>query len=203
MSRHSDFLYGLPSNNAITAEDLDSTPMAPADQLRLVHTYITSTQSDGGLGIAPGSPQWDRVESVVALHDQLFNDTWIKAWTTTQLGLVSSERVKSQVSLYVEWFSTCTDDRHSLVKQSRYISRSYHHIPSSSSSYPPSVSGSTSSVSHTPLYTRASYSFGLSRSWSGGGSRNGCWPYDGARVGRSGSRSVGRSTNRLVGGGES
>ncbi|KAI0759326.1 DUF590-domain-containing protein [Irpex lacteus] len=110
--RHSDFLCGLPTNNAITAEDLDSTPMSPADQLRLVHTYITSTESDGGLGIAPGSPQWNRVESVMALHDHLFNDTWIKAWTTRQLGLVSSERVKSQfgeaVALYFTFLASYT-----------------------------------------------------------------------------------------------
>ncbi|KAI0689511.1 DUF590-domain-containing protein [Cytidiella melzeri] len=110
--RHSDFLCGLPTNNPIAAEDLDETPLAPADQLRLVHTYITSTESDGGLGIAPGSSQWNRVESVMALHDHLFNDTWIKAWTTRQLGLVSSERVKSQfgeaVALYFDFLSSYT-----------------------------------------------------------------------------------------------
>ncbi|KAI0085807.1 DUF590-domain-containing protein [Irpex rosettiformis] len=110
--RHSDFLYGLPTNNAVTAEDLDSAPLSPADQIRLVYTYITSTESDGGLGIAPGSPQWNRVESVVALHDHLFNDTWIKAWTTRQLGLVSSERVKSQfgeaVALYFTFLASYT-----------------------------------------------------------------------------------------------
>ena len=85
-------------------------PLAPADHLRLVHTYITSTERDGGLGVAPGSPQWDRVESVMTLHDHLFNDTWIKSWTTRQLGLVDTEKIKVQVrrSLLFFFFSSCS-----------------------------------------------------------------------------------------------
>lgn len=96
--RHADFLSGLPTNNPIAAEDLDATPLSPADRLRLVYTHITSTQGDGGLGVAPESKEWDRVESILALHDHLFNDTWIRAWTTRQLGLnVQIDKIKEQV----------------------------------------------------------------------------------------------------------
>lgn len=84
--------------------------LAPADRLRLLHTYVTATEADGGLGIAP--PQWDRVESVMVLHDRLFNDTWIKTWMTRQLGiglgLVDVEKIKGQVRacllLFLLWF---------------------------------------------------------------------------------------------------
>ena len=97
--RHSDFLNGLPSKHSIGGEDLDATPLSPADKIRLVHSYITSTPQDGGLGIAPASAQWDRVESIMALHDHLFNDTWIRSWTTRQLGLVKSDKIREQVRL--------------------------------------------------------------------------------------------------------
>lgn len=110
--RHSDFLHGLPSRHAISGEDIDATPLSPADQIRLVHTYITSTQADGGLGIAPASPQWDRVESIMALHDHLFNDTWIRSWTTRQLGLVTPEKIREQfgeaVALYFAFLASYT-----------------------------------------------------------------------------------------------
>lgn len=95
--RHSDFLNGLPSTHSVAAEDLDANPPCPADQIRLIHSYITAMQSDGGLGIAPVSPDWNRVESVMALHDTLFNDTWIRSWTTRQLGLVAPGQIREQV----------------------------------------------------------------------------------------------------------
>ncbi len=71
--------------------------MCPADHLRLVYSYVTATRNDGGLGIAPLSEEWDRVESIMALHDHLFNDTWIRAWTRRQLGFVQFDKTKEQV----------------------------------------------------------------------------------------------------------
>ncbi|EKM50205.1 uncharacterized protein PHACADRAFT_264804 [Phanerochaete carnosa HHB-10118-sp] len=110
--RHSDFLNGLPSRHSIGGEDVDANPLSPADQIRLVHTYITTMQADGGLGIAPVSAQWDRVESIMALHDHLFNDTWIRSWTTRQLGLVSSSKIREQfgeaVALYFAFLAYYT-----------------------------------------------------------------------------------------------
>lgn len=110
--RHSDFLSGLPTTHSITAEDLDVAPLTPADRIRLVHTYITSTEGDGGLGIAPESPQWNRVESVMALHDHLYNDAWIRSWTTRQLGLVKPDKIREQfgeaVALYFAFLSAYT-----------------------------------------------------------------------------------------------
>lgn len=110
--RHSDFLSGLPSTHSITAEDMDANPLSPADRIRLVYAYITSTPRDGGLGIAPGSTEWSRAESIMALHDHLFNDTWIRSWTTRQLGLVKSDKIREQfgeaVALYFAFLASYT-----------------------------------------------------------------------------------------------
>ncbi|KAL0955278.1 hypothetical protein HGRIS_004168 [Hohenbuehelia grisea] len=56
--------------------------LAPADRLRLIYEYITATPRDGGLGIVPGSTEWNLVESVMLLHDKKFNETWIFSFKT-------------------------------------------------------------------------------------------------------------------------
>lgn len=62
---------------------------------------MTSTRYDGGLGIVPGSKEWARIESVVALHDQDFNDLWIRTWTRRQIGFgigkVELDKIKDHV----------------------------------------------------------------------------------------------------------
>ncbi|KAI0630727.1 DUF590-domain-containing protein [Trametes polyzona] len=110
--RYSDFLCGLPTTNPTGTRDLTAEPLSPADRLRLVHTYVTSTPGDGGLGVAPGSSTWDRVESVLLLHDHSFNEAWIRAWTTRQLGFVKFDKIREQfgeaVALYFHFLSFYT-----------------------------------------------------------------------------------------------
>ncbi|RPD76236.1 DUF590-domain-containing protein [Lentinus tigrinus ALCF2SS1-7] len=110
--RYSDFLCGLPTTNPIGTRDLSSEPLTPADRLRLVHTYVSATPADGGLGVAPGSSSWDRVESVMVLHDHEFNDAWIRAWTTRQLGFVKFDKIREQfgeaVAIYFHFLSFYT-----------------------------------------------------------------------------------------------
>ena len=77
--------------------DLSTEPLSTADRLRIVYTYVTATEADGGLGIAPGSSAWDRVESVMALHDHEFNERWIHAWTRRQLGFLKFDNIREQV----------------------------------------------------------------------------------------------------------
>ncbi|GBE86287.1 DUF590-domain-containing protein [Sparassis latifolia] len=79
---HSDFVSGLPMANPSAVFDVQTKQLTPANHLRLIHTYVTSTIAEGGLGVVPGSKEWDRVESVMALHDHAFNDAWIRSWTT-------------------------------------------------------------------------------------------------------------------------
>lgn len=79
----------------------DPATLSPADRLRIIYEYVTSTRYDGGLGIVPGSKEWARIESVVALHDQDFNDLWIRTWTRRQIGFgigkVELDKIKDHV----------------------------------------------------------------------------------------------------------
>ncbi|KAJ7902476.1 calcium-activated chloride channel-domain-containing protein [Mycena leptocephala] len=108
--RHSDFLYGLPTTPAKREEE--TQPLSPADRIRLVHAFITSMPMDGGLGISPDSPEWDLVESVMALHDREFNERWIHAWTTSRFVSVKQERLREQfgdaVAMYFSFLHTYT-----------------------------------------------------------------------------------------------
>ncbi|KAJ7811213.1 calcium-activated chloride channel-domain-containing protein [Mycena olivaceomarginata] len=108
--RHSDFLSGLPTT-PVKREEEDQ-PLAPADRIRLVHAFITSMPADGGLGISPDSPDWDLVESVMALHDREFNERWIHAWTTSRFVSVKQERLREQfgdsVSMYFSFLHSYT-----------------------------------------------------------------------------------------------
>ncbi|KIM72104.1 hypothetical protein PILCRDRAFT_746098 [Piloderma croceum F 1598] len=52
--------------------------------------------SDGGLGIIPGSEEWDHVDSVLGLHNREFNELWIRLWTTRQITSVKLEKIREQ-----------------------------------------------------------------------------------------------------------
>ncbi|GAW00708.1 DUF590-domain-containing protein [Lentinula edodes] len=108
--RQSDFLSGLPVTPITNGNE--SMPLAPSDRLRLVHAYITSIPSDGGLGVTPGSPEWDLVESIFCLHDKSFNEQWIHAWTTSKIASVSDGRIRDQfgesVALYFSFLDSYT-----------------------------------------------------------------------------------------------
>ena len=83
------------------SQDFSTSSISAADRLRLIYEYVTSTCFDGGLGIVPNSKDWPRVESIMALHDHDFNDSWIRIWTRRQLGFaigaVELDRLKDQV----------------------------------------------------------------------------------------------------------
>ncbi|KAF8835484.1 DUF590-domain-containing protein [Paxillus ammoniavirescens] len=111
--RRSDFLYGLPmSKLESAAPDLDLTPLSPADRIRLVHAYVTSTPQDGGLGIIPDSKEWDLVQSVMVLHNHDFNEQWIRLWTRHRIASVQLEKVRDQfgdsVALYFFFLNAYT-----------------------------------------------------------------------------------------------
>ncbi|KAJ7231049.1 calcium-activated chloride channel-domain-containing protein [Mycena haematopus] len=109
--RHSDFLSGLPTT-PIKTEDQEDQPLAPADRIRLVHAFITSMPSDGGLGISPDAQEWDLVESVMALHDREFNERWIHAWTTSRYVSVKGEHLREHfgdsVAMYFSFLHSYT-----------------------------------------------------------------------------------------------
>ena len=83
--------------------DLDSivagnVNLSDADRVRLLHDYITWTTADGGLAVVPGAEQWGRVTNIMAIHDQEFNERWLKAWSTHGVGSVDLDKIKDHVS---------------------------------------------------------------------------------------------------------
>ncbi|KAJ6621490.1 calcium-activated chloride channel-domain-containing protein [Mycena sp. CBHHK59/15] len=108
--RHSDFLSGLPTTPIKKEEE--AKPLSPADRIRLVHAFITSTPADGGLGISSDVPEWDLVESVMVLHDREFNERWIHAWTTSRFVSVKQERLREHfgdsVAMYFSFLHSYT-----------------------------------------------------------------------------------------------
>lgn len=104
--RHADFLLGLPSSLPGHSRDSTVSPLSHADRLRLVHDYISSLKTEGGLGIVPGLSQWSRLESILALHDPDFNRSWITTWTRRRvgfnIGFAELNKIRDEVSFSVE-----------------------------------------------------------------------------------------------------
>ena len=90
-SSHSDFLEGLPVPQAKSTLSL-----SPAERIRLVHSYVSSTPADGGLGISSDSPDWDCVESIFPIHDRHFNEAWVRAWNPRSIASVQLEKIRDQ-----------------------------------------------------------------------------------------------------------
>ncbi|PPR03916.1 hypothetical protein CVT24_008101 [Panaeolus cyanescens] len=105
--RRSDFLSGLPVIPASSVIHL-----SPADRIRLVYSYITSTPADGGLGVSPDASEWDLLDSIFPLHDRDFNERWTKAWKPRKIFSVSLESIRSQfgdsLAFYFAFLSSYT-----------------------------------------------------------------------------------------------
>ncbi|KAG6899042.1 hypothetical protein C0993_001442 [Termitomyces sp. T159_Od127] len=108
--RQSDFLSGLPIKTL--GSETENISLSPADRIRLIYDYVSSIPSDGGLGIVPGSSNWDLVESIMALHDHEFNDAWIRSWTPRHIASVQLGEIRKQfgdsVALYFAFLSSYT-----------------------------------------------------------------------------------------------
>ena len=83
--------------DSITATNIG---LSDADRLRLVYDYITWTTADGGLAVDPGTEEWSRVTNIMAIHDQEFNERWLRAWSSQGIGSgsVDLDQVKDHVS---------------------------------------------------------------------------------------------------------
>lgn len=97
LTRESDFLMGLPVTPIRTELEAHRVHLSPADRLRLVYSYVTSMPSDGGLGITPGTDEWDLIESVMTLHDKEFNDRWVRSWDPQEITSVQLDKIREQV----------------------------------------------------------------------------------------------------------
>jgi anoctamin-10 len=106
----------LTSSCPPKVHDFQTSPLSPSDRIRLIHDYITSSTSQGGLGITPGNSQYPHIQSVFCLHDHAFNKAWIDRWTRRQLGINISDQeldiIRNQfgesVALYYSFLATYT-----------------------------------------------------------------------------------------------
>ncbi|KAI8637071.1 calcium-activated chloride channel-domain-containing protein [Parasitella parasitica] len=84
-----DFLLGVrvdeigdESNNTNNV-DQAFEDLTEAERLRLVYEILTQPESEGGAGISVEVD--DYVESIMPLHDDKFNNNWLKSWSTKSL----------------------------------------------------------------------------------------------------------------------
>lgn len=90
------FVHGLTSSYGAIQNGINPSP---AERSRLIHLYVCSSRKVGGLGITPGAPEWSRVESVILMHDQHYNDKWIKNWSISLDVDSSLDQLRAQVRL--------------------------------------------------------------------------------------------------------
>ncbi len=82
--RVKDWLYGVRAAqpDRETQNSLTSQPLTEAERYRIVYHMITNPKEEGGAGITPKQGHWKNVESIFPLHDQKFNNQWIRKWST-------------------------------------------------------------------------------------------------------------------------
>ena len=79
-----DWLFGLRSAqpDRETQDTLNALPPTESERYRIVHHLITGSPNDGGANITPKSGKWKNVESILPLHDNVFNKHLIKKWSS-------------------------------------------------------------------------------------------------------------------------
>ncbi len=82
--RVQDWLYGVrtAAPNQDLAKFFQDEPVTEAERLRVAYLLITKPKNEGGAGINPRRGYWKHVASVFPPHDQAFNRSWIKEWST-------------------------------------------------------------------------------------------------------------------------
>ncbi|RMZ10589.1 hypothetical protein D0862_03193 [Hortaea werneckii] len=86
-SRVKDWIHGVrPAEPAKEVRvSLEQEPLTEAERLRIIYQLITNPETEGGAGITPKKGEWENVESILALHDHVYNKEWIKKWSTQWL----------------------------------------------------------------------------------------------------------------------
>ncbi|CAG8670242.1 9449_t:CDS:2 [Funneliformis caledonium] len=82
ISRIYDWFAGVRKRDIQDDEEESNEPLSDSERLRLVYEIITNPPQEGGAGINPGLGDFDFVESILPLHDDEYNEDWIKTWST-------------------------------------------------------------------------------------------------------------------------
>ena len=82
--RVQDWLYGVRTSapNQDLAKFFEDEPVTEAERLRLAYLLITKPKNEGGAGISARIGHWKHVAAIFPPHDQGFNRSWIKEWST-------------------------------------------------------------------------------------------------------------------------
>lgn len=127
--RDEDFIHSIPRPSPSPIEpgtlpapktDYLQGGVSEADQIRVINDLLRASQIQGGLGITPGQGDWQRVSSIIALHDEQVNRSWVQSWLGRHwtAGLVSgvgqgdSDRIREHfgpdIALYFSFLSFYT-----------------------------------------------------------------------------------------------
>ncbi|POS82783.1 hypothetical protein EPUL_003547 [Erysiphe pulchra] len=79
-SRLSLWLYDVQNEIPIQSmqRNLRDLSITEAERLRTIYSLITSSKTEGGIGITPNNGDWKNVESIFPLHNNEFNKELIK-----------------------------------------------------------------------------------------------------------------------------
>ncbi|KAG1498517.1 hypothetical protein G6F47_006337 [Rhizopus delemar] len=79
-----DFLLGVRVDDIEEASDIQTFQgLMESERLRLVYEIITNPKEEGGAGISTETDEY--VEAIIPLHNDEFNNNWLKSWSTKWL----------------------------------------------------------------------------------------------------------------------
>lgn len=84
VDRVKDWLHGVRQEapEKDMRASLSQRPLSEAERLRIVYEMITNPHEEGGAGIIAQEGEWENVDSIFPLHDDAFNNSWLKSWST-------------------------------------------------------------------------------------------------------------------------
>lgn len=82
-ARSRDWLSGVRIAVPDQAEQsIEEPPISDGERLEIIFDLITAPKADQGAAITPNFGKWTSVKSIFPLHDQDFDNAWLKRWST-------------------------------------------------------------------------------------------------------------------------
>jgi hypothetical protein len=97
-------LTGVRIRDVDDESDERDSQLNEAERLRLVYDIITNPPAEGGADIKPGSDKFELVESLLPLHDRVYNDV-------SRMTRQSNETCKIMMSDHAPFSSTELDQK--------------------------------------------------------------------------------------------
>lgn len=82
-ARSKDWLSGVRvAVPEYTEQSIEHVPVKDSERLQLIFDILTAPKSEQGAAITPNFGRWKNVKSVFPIHDQQFDNAWLKRWST-------------------------------------------------------------------------------------------------------------------------